>query len=53
VENRICLSRDVKVIGATWRAIMRIVAGVADRCRGSGMVKHKSGTRCPEDREVE
>jgi hypothetical protein len=30
VENRICLSRDVQVVGAAWRPAMRIVAGVGD-----------------------
>jgi hypothetical protein len=30
VENRLCLSCDVQVAGATWRATMRIVIGVGD-----------------------
>jgi hypothetical protein len=30
VENHICLSHDVQVEGAAWRAAMRIVAGVGD-----------------------
>jgi hypothetical protein len=30
VENRVCLSRDVQVVGAAWRAAMRIMAGVGD-----------------------
>jgi hypothetical protein len=30
VENHICLSRGVQVSDATWRAAMRIVAGVGD-----------------------
>jgi hypothetical protein len=30
VENCVCLSRGVQVAGATWRATMRIVAGVGD-----------------------
>jgi anti-sigma factor RsiW len=30
VENRVCLSRDVQVVGVTWRAATRIVAGVGD-----------------------
>jgi hypothetical protein len=30
-ENRVCLSRGVQVIGAAWRAAMRIMAGVGDR----------------------
>jgi hypothetical protein len=30
----------------------RIVAGVGDLVERAGMVKHKSGTRWPDDREV-
>jgi hypothetical protein len=30
VENRVCLSRGVQVAGVTWRAMMRIMAGVGD-----------------------
>jgi hypothetical protein len=30
VENRVCLSRDVQVVGAAWRVAMRTVAGVGD-----------------------
>jgi hypothetical protein len=30
MENRLCLSRGVYVIGATWRVATRIVAGVGD-----------------------
>jgi hypothetical protein len=30
VENCVCLSRGVQVVGAAWRAVMRIVAGVED-----------------------
>jgi hypothetical protein len=30
VENHICLSRGVQVIGMTWRAAMRIVEEVGD-----------------------
>jgi hypothetical protein len=30
VENHVCLSRGVQVAGATWRAAMRIMAGVGD-----------------------
>jgi hypothetical protein len=29
-ENRVCLSRDVQVTGAAWRATTRTVAGVGD-----------------------
>jgi hypothetical protein len=30
VENHVCLSRGVQVIGATWWASMRIMVGVGD-----------------------
>jgi hypothetical protein len=30
VENRVCLSHGVQVIGVAWRAATRIVAGVGD-----------------------
>jgi hypothetical protein len=30
LENHVCLSLGVQVAGATWRAVMRIVAGVGD-----------------------
>jgi hypothetical protein len=30
LENRVCLSRGVQVIGVAWCAAMRIVAGVGD-----------------------
>jgi hypothetical protein len=30
LENRVCLSRDVQVAGAVWRAATRIVTGVGD-----------------------
>jgi hypothetical protein len=30
VEKRICLTRDVQVVGTAWRAAMRIVVGVGD-----------------------
>jgi hypothetical protein len=53
VENRVCLSRGVQVTGVKWWATMRIVAGVEAWCRGPGMVKPRSGTQWPGDREVE
>jgi hypothetical protein len=28
VKNRVCLSRDVQVAGAVWRAVMRIMTRV-------------------------
>jgi hypothetical protein len=30
VENRVCLSCGVQVVGAAWRATTRIVVGVGD-----------------------
>jgi hypothetical protein len=36
VENRVCLSRDVQVTGAAWRAAMRIVVGVGDLVQRTG-----------------
>jgi hypothetical protein len=30
LENRVCLSRDVQVVGAAWWTAMRIMAGVED-----------------------
>jgi hypothetical protein len=30
LENRVCLSRGVQVVGATWRVVMRTVTGVGD-----------------------
>jgi hypothetical protein len=30
VENRVYLSHDVQLAGATWRTVMRIVTGVGD-----------------------
>jgi DNA-binding transcriptional regulator LsrR (DeoR family) len=29
-KNRVCLSHGVQVVGAAWRAVMRIVVGVGD-----------------------
>jgi hypothetical protein len=30
LENRVCLSRGVQVVGTEWRAATRIMAGVGD-----------------------
>jgi hypothetical protein len=30
LENHVYLSRGVQVVGAAWRAVTRIVAGVGD-----------------------
>jgi hypothetical protein len=32
----VCLSRGVQVVGAAWRAAMRIVAGVGDLVQRTG-----------------
>jgi hypothetical protein len=36
LENRVCLSRGVQVLGAAWRAVTRIVAGVGDLVQRTG-----------------
>jgi hypothetical protein len=36
VENRVCLSTDVQVAGATWWAAMRIVTGLGDLVQRTG-----------------
>jgi hypothetical protein len=36
LENRICLSHGVQVIGAAWRAVTRIMAGVGDLVQRTG-----------------
>jgi hypothetical protein len=36
VENHVCLSRGVQVIGVTWWAVMRIMAGVRDLVQKTG-----------------
>jgi hypothetical protein len=36
VENHVCLSRGVQVIGVAWRAAMRIVVGVGDLVQRTG-----------------
>jgi hypothetical protein len=35
-ENRVCLSRGVQVVGATWHAVTRTVAGVGDQVQRIG-----------------
>jgi hypothetical protein len=30
LENHVCLSRGVQVVGAAWCAVMRIMVGVGD-----------------------
>jgi hypothetical protein len=36
LENRVCLSRGVQVVGATWCVAMRTVAGVGDPMQRTG-----------------
>jgi hypothetical protein len=36
LENRVCLSHDVQVVGATWRATTRIMVGVGDLVQMTG-----------------
>jgi hypothetical protein len=36
VENRVCLSYSVHVVGAAWRAAIRIVIGVGDLVQRTG-----------------
>jgi hypothetical protein len=36
LENRVCLSCGVQVVGASWRAAMRTVAGVGDLVQRTG-----------------
>jgi hypothetical protein len=36
VENRVCLSRGVQVIGAAWHAGTRTVVGVGDLVQRTG-----------------
>jgi hypothetical protein len=36
VENHICLSRGVQVVGTTWRTATRIMAGVGDLVQRNG-----------------
>jgi hypothetical protein len=57
LENRVCLSRGVHVVGAAWRAATRIVAGVRDlvqriedsytgRVLGGRAIERSGGTVC-------
>jgi hypothetical protein len=36
LENRVCLSRDVQVAGAAWRAATRTVIGVGELVQKTG-----------------
>jgi hypothetical protein len=49
VENRVCLSCGVQVIGATWRVAMRIMAGVGDLVQRTGDGQAQVGYSVAED----
>jgi hypothetical protein len=36
LENRVCLSRGVQVVGTAWRAATRIMPGVGDLVQRTG-----------------
>jgi hypothetical protein len=36
LENRVCLSRGVHVVGAAWHAVTRIMAGLLDLVQRKG-----------------
>jgi hypothetical protein len=36
LENHVCLSRGVQVVGTTWHAAIRIVVGVGDLVQRTG-----------------
>jgi hypothetical protein len=50
VENRVCLSHGVQVVGAAWRTTMRTVAGVEDLVQmiGDGHTGRVLGGRAVE-----
>jgi hypothetical protein len=52
LEKCVCLSHDVWVTGAALLATTRIEVGVGDLVQRTGIVKHRSGTRWLDDREV-
>jgi hypothetical protein len=50
LENHVCLSRGVQVVGAAWRAATRIMAGVGDlvQMTGDGRIGRVLGGRTIE-----
>jgi hypothetical protein len=57
LENHVCLSRGVQVVGAAWRAVTRTVVGVGDlvqrtrdgrigRVLGGRVVERSGGAVC-------
>jgi hypothetical protein len=60
LENHVCLSRGVQVVGAAWHVAMRTVAGVEDlvqrtgdghtgRVLGGRAVKRSGGAVCGQN----
>jgi hypothetical protein len=43
VENRVCLSHGVQIAGATWWAVMRIIAEVGELVQRTGDVQAQVG----------
>jgi hypothetical protein len=50
LENRVCLSRGVQVVGTAWHAATRIVTGVGDLVQriGDGRTGRELGGRAVE-----
>jgi hypothetical protein len=50
LENHVCLSRGVQVVGAAWHVVMRIVVGVGDMVQriGDGRIGRVLGGRAIE-----
>jgi hypothetical protein len=50
VENQVCLSHGVQVVGVAWRTTMRTVAGVGDLVQktGDGLTGRVQGGRAVE-----
>jgi hypothetical protein len=50
LENHVCLSHGVQMIGAAWRAARMIVVGVGDLMQriGDGHTSHVLGSRAIE-----
>jgi hypothetical protein len=51
VEKHVCLSRDVEVANATWRATMKIEARIGDLVWRFGGDQAQVGTQWPDDQE--
>jgi hypothetical protein len=46
VENHVCLSRGVQVIGVAWCAAMKIMAGVGDLVQRTGDGQRSGDAMC-------